>query len=126
MLSGVCIGSNDLGVAGVFYDKVLATIGMQRSVTREHELGYASAGGHVSVWVVLPFNEQPATYGNGTQVMFFAPNESAVKAFYAAAMNEGGTDEGQPGPRNYREGYYGAYVRDPEGNKLHVAIRLDA
>ena len=125
MLSGVCVGCNDLGAAGSFYDKVLGTLGMQRVVTGEHELGYAGSDGHVSVWVVTPFNDQPATYGNGTQLMFFAADQEVVKAFYAAALNEGGTDEGLPGPRDYREGYYGAYVRDRDGNKLHVAIRLE-
>lgn len=124
MLSDVCIGCNELQRAASFYDKVLGTISMQRIVTGEHELGYAGADGYVSVWVVIPFNEQPATHGNGSQVSFFADDEEQVKAFYEAALSEGGSDEGAPGPRKYREGYYGAYVRDQEGNKLHVAIRL--
>ena len=125
MLSGVCIGSNDLQAAESFYDKVLGTLGMQRVVKGQHELGYAGGDGHVSVWVVVPFNEQPATFGNGTQLMFFAADQEVVQAFHAAALSEGGADEGLPGPRDYREGYYGAYVRDRDGNKLHVAIRLD-
>lgn len=124
MLSGVCVGSDDLCAAGTFYDKVLGTLGMSRLVTGQHELGYAGSDGHVSVWVVTPFNNKPATYGNGTQLMFFAADQEAVKAFHAAALSEGGKDEGLPGPRDYREGYYGAYVRDRDGNKLHVAIRL--
>ena len=126
MLSGVCVGCNDLGAAGLFYDKVLGTLGMQRVVNGEHELGYSGSDGHVSVWVVTPFNDKPATYGNGTQLMFFAADQEVVKAFHAAALSEGGSDEGLPGPRDYREGYYGAYVRDRDGNKLHVAIRLAA
>ena len=125
MLSGVCVGSNDLGAAGSFYDKVLGALGMRRVVTGQHELGYAGSDNHVSVWVVTPFNDKPATYGNGAQLMFFAADQDVVKAFHAAALSEGGTDEGLPGPRAYREGYYGAYVRDPDGNKLHVAIRLE-
>jgi len=123
VLSGVCVGTNNLLQAGEFYDTVMATIGMARIVSGEHELGYAAADGHVSLWVVMPFNEKPATFGNGTQVMFFAPDKDAVAAFHAAALRMNGTDEGLPGPRDYREGYYGAYVRDLDGNKLHVAIR---
>lgn len=124
MLSGVCVGTNALDKAAGFYDAVLATIGMTRQVTAEHELGYAAADGHVSLWVVTPYNEQPATFGNGTQVMFYAPDQAAVKAFHAMALQMRGSDEGLPGPRDYSENYYGAYVRDLDGNKLHVAVRL--
>lgn len=124
MLSSVCIGCNDLQTAELFYDKVLGTLDMQRVVKGEHERGYASPDGEVSVWVVLPFNEELATFGNGMQIAFVAPDESAVRAFHAAALKAGGSDEGEPGPRAYQAGYYGAYVRDPTGNKLHVAVRL--
>ena len=123
MLSGVCIGTNNIASATVFYDKVLATIGMKRLVTEEHELGYADANGKVTVFIVNPYNEQPATFGNGTQVMFYADDEAGVKAFYDTALANGGTDEGVPGPRNYSANYYGAYVRDADGNKLHVAVK---
>ena len=59
-------------------------------------------------------------------VAFAAPSRAAVDAAYAAAMAAGGTDEGAPGPRpKYTADYYGAYVRDPDGNKLHFVRRGD-
>lgn len=125
MLSGVCIGTNDLLAAGAFYDAVLATIGMRRVLSDPRELGYAGADGRITLFVIVPYNDQPATFGNGTQVMFYAPDAKAVRAFHTAALRCGGTDEGLPGPRSYHPDYYGAYVRDLDGNKLNVSVSLE-
>ena len=122
MLSGVCVGTNDLKRAGSFYDKVLGTIGMIRLLTASNEIGYGSANGPATFWVLTPFDGKSATPGNGTQVMFSTKTKEAVHAFYTSALSLGGEDEGAPGPRNYSPDYYGAYVRDPDGNKLHVSI----
>ncbi len=125
MLSGVCVGTNDLPAASTFYDAVLATLGMSCVFEKSHERGYAGADGRITFWVVIPYNEQTATAGNGTQVMFHAPDAQGVRDFHAAALTAGGTDEGLPGPRNYHPDYYGAYARDLDGNKLHVSISLE-
>ena len=125
MLSGVCIGTNDLLAAGEFYDAVLATIGMACVLSEPHERGYASADGKITLFVVLPYDKQAATFGNGTQVMFYAQDAGAVRDFYSAAIQYGGSDEGLPGPREYHPDYYGAYVRDLDGNKLNVSVCLD-
>ncbi|MEM9138967.1 MAG: VOC family protein [Pseudomonadota bacterium] len=124
MLTAVCLGSNDLDAATRFYDGVLATLGMVRTVTEAHERGYGAPGATPSLWVVTPYNEQPATFGNGTQIIFSAADPDAVAAFHAAALAAGGQDEGAPGPRDYAPGYYGAYCRDLDGNKLHVSVIL--
>jgi catechol 2,3-dioxygenase-like lactoylglutathione lyase family enzyme len=59
-------------------------------------------------------------------VAFLAPDPKAVDAAYQAGLAAGGTDEGGPGPRvRYGRGYYGAYLRDPDGNKVHVVHRGD-
>jgi len=120
MLVSVCIGSNDLSAAGQFYDKVLASLDMHRTIEIEGEIGYGKRGGITSLWVLTPFDGKPATHGNGTQLIFQAPDPESVDAFYNAAIEMGGTDEGPPGPRSYRKGYYGAYCRDLADNKLHV------
>jgi len=124
MLSGVCIGTNDIAASGAFYDEVLATIGMQCVFIEADERGYAGADGKITFFILLPFNKQPATFGNGTQTMFYAPDADAVQAFHAAAIRCGGTDEGLPGPRHYHPDYYGAYVRDLDGNKLNVSVEI--
>ncbi len=124
MLSGVCIGTNNMPAAAEFYDAVLATIGMRCLFSEAHERGYAGSDDNISVYIVIPYNEQRATFGNGTQIMFYAPDIEAIKAFYTTAIKLGAKDEGAPGPRDYHPNYYGAYVRDLDGNKLHVALRL--
>lgn len=122
MLSGVCIGTNDLDAAGQFYDALLTTIGMSRALTVPRELGYAGADGKITLFVLLPYDRNPATHGNGTQVMFYAANKAEVDAFHAKALALGGSDEGAPGPRDYHPEYYGAYVRDLDGNKLNISV----
>ena len=118
MLVGVTLGTNQLTAASQFYQRVLAEIGMQQTLSIEGEVGYGVAG-ISSFWVLTPFNQEAATVGNGTQVTFRAANNAQVDAFYQAALSAGGSDEGAPGYR-YREHYYGAYCRDLDGNKLHV------
>lgn len=124
MLSGACIGTNDLNAAEKFYNAVLATIGMKCVFSDPHEKGYAGKDGKVTFFVLTPFNGKDASFGNGTQVMFYAPDIESVKAFHATALQHGGSDEGAPGPRNYHPDYYGAYVRDPDGNKLNVSVEI--
>jgi catechol 2,3-dioxygenase-like lactoylglutathione lyase family enzyme len=120
MLLGVCLGTRDLTRAGRFYDAVLAHVGLTRSFENDSEIGYGPPDGPRCFWVLTPFDGRPATWGNGTQVTFRADSRAAVDAFHRTTLEHGGTDEGAPGPRSYRPGYYGAYCRDPDGNKLHV------
>jgi predicted lactoylglutathione lyase len=77
-------------------------------------------------YVYEPFNKEVATSGNGSMVSFLAPDITSVNTSYAAAFKFGGIDEGEPNNReNYGTGYYGAYIRDPDGNKLHIVYRGD-
>ena len=120
MFSHVTIGSNDLAGAGRFYDVVLATLEIKRRFTRDQIIAYQGSGQEIFC-VVTPFDGDRATTGNGVHVAFFAPTRSQVDAFHAAALASGGTDEGAPGLRpHYHEHYYGAYARDPEGNKIQA------
>ena len=75
-------------------------------------------------YIYTPFDGAPATAGNGTMVAFEAPSNAAVDRAYGAGLSSGGSDAGEPGPRlHYGEGYYGAYLRDPDGSKVHVVHR---
>jgi catechol 2,3-dioxygenase-like lactoylglutathione lyase family enzyme len=118
MFSYLTLGGHDLSASRAFYDPVLKTVGLTRLKTADYELGYGPAGGETWLWVVKPQNELPATYGNGTMLAFAAPDRAAVDAFHAAAIANGGYDEGKPGLRSYGPNWYACYVRDPAGNKL--------
>jgi predicted lactoylglutathione lyase len=71
--------------------------------------------------VQLPENRKPASTGNGVHIALSAKSEDEVNAFHAAALKAGGTDAGAPGQRpHYGPDYYGAFVRDPDGNKIEA------
>ncbi len=120
MYSHVTVGSNDIARARAFYDPVLATLGIERFFEHDSALGYGEMRG-TRLWVMRPHDGAAASAGNGMHVAFLAPTRAAVRAFYEAALANGGTDEGAPGPRpQYHRNYYGAYARDPDGNKLQA------
>jgi catechol 2,3-dioxygenase-like lactoylglutathione lyase family enzyme len=120
MYSHVTVGTNDMARARAFYDAVLATLGTASFTQGKHHTGYGKTRGD-QFWVLSPFDRQPATVGNGTHVAFLAPSRASVDAFHAAAMAHGAADEGAPGLRpHYHPSYYGAYIRDPDGNKIQA------
>lgn len=119
MLLYVTLGSQDLKRAGRFYDAVLATLGIERRVTEDDELGYGHASDtRCRLWVLKPYDGKEASFGNGSMVTLEAPSRAAVTSFHAAALANGGTDEGAPGLRPFHASFYACYVRDPDGNKL--------
>lgn len=121
VLGYMTLGADDLPAAVAFYDAVLATLGLTQLYAFEGWTGYGREGDAQgqTLWVCKPFDGQAARAGNGVMLGFYAPTPEVVDAFYAAAMAHGGADEGPPGLRpQYGEGWYAAYVRDPQGNKL--------
>jgi signal transduction histidine kinase len=71
--------------------------------------------------IVAPVDGRPAAPGNGVHVAFQAPDRETVRRFHQTAMAQGGTDEGAPDIREkYNANYYGAFVRDPDGNKIEA------
>jgi catechol 2,3-dioxygenase-like lactoylglutathione lyase family enzyme len=119
MLLYATVGTNDLARAGRFYDAVLPFLGYIRQKEAPGEIGYgADDDVRCRFWVVEPFNREPATFGNGVTIALVAPTRAAVDAFHAAALAQGGTDEGAPGLRPFHASFYAAFVRDHDGNKL--------
>ena len=127
ILSHITVGSADLARERAFYEAVLAPLGIVElpEESDPESSGYGIAGFELPVlYVHPPFDGRPATWGNGTHVAFAAPSRQAVDQFHAAALAQGGTCEGPPGPRpHYSANYYGAYVRDHVGNKLQAVCR---
>jgi catechol 2,3-dioxygenase-like lactoylglutathione lyase family enzyme len=131
MFSHITVGCSDLDRAAAFYDAVLTPVGLRRrAVTPD---GGPPSACWVSpnqalprFYVYLPFDLQPASAGNGSMVAFLAPSPAAVTAAHEAGLAHGGTDAGAPGPRDYYgKGYFGAYLRDADGNKVHLVHRGD-
>lgn len=120
MFSHVTIGSKDPDKAAQFYDAVLATLGIQPFYKRQGRASYGTLTGP-KIFIGTPFDGEPHHPGNGWHAAFLAPDRASVDAFHAAALAMGGSDEGAPGLRpHYHPNYYGAYARDPEGNKLQA------
>lgn len=124
MYSHIIVGARDLEGMARFYDRVLAELGLE-AMADDNDGGPPGKGWKrpgqrwPQFFVQLPFNGLPATPGNGTQVSFACTSHDQVDAAWAAALANGGSDEGSPGVRSrYAPDYYGAYCRDPEGNKL--------
>ncbi len=119
MILYITLGTNDLTRATRFYDPVMATLGLTRARTEKDEIGFMAPGDtRCRLWVTQPHDGKPATIGNGSMPAFVASTQAAVDAFHAAALANGGRDEGPPGLRPYGPSFYAAYVRDPDGNKL--------
>lgn len=120
MFSHVTIGADDPERLEGFYDAVLETLGIAPFFKLPGTLSYGTAAGP-KVFVLKPFDGKAHVPGNGGHVAFLAPDRAAVDAFHAKALELGGTCEGAPGLRpHYHPNYYGAYVRDPAGNKLQA------
>jgi catechol 2,3-dioxygenase-like lactoylglutathione lyase family enzyme len=119
MIHHVSVGSNDIAAAQRFYDAVLPLVGLTLMKSSDSALDYGS--GMLSFSVETPKDGKPATVGNGSHVAFGVEDRGMVDAFYAAALAHGGTCDGKPGLRpEYDANYYGAFVRDPDGNKIEA------
>lgn len=119
LVSHVSVGVTDIARAGAFYDAVMATLGARRIM--EHEMGIGYGRAFPEFWASLPHDRGAADAGNGTHICFNAADAEAVAAFHAAGTAAGGVDDGAPGPRpEYAPGYYAAFLRDPDGNKVEA------
>ena len=123
LVSHVSVGVSDVSRAGLFYDAILAPLGARRVL--EHGVGIGYGRNFPEFWVGQPHDGRRATAGNGTHVCFNAHDVEAVAAFHRAGLAAGGFDDGAPGPRpEYAPGYYAAFLRDPDGNKVEAMCWL--
>lgn len=121
MLGYVTIGYNDADAALKFYDAVFGALGLKRDFFEGGWAGYSKAGTDQSVFLCKPFDGQEARSANGTMIAFKGENAEQVHAAYEAGLASGGSDEGKPGRRPEDSNtFYGAYLRDPTGNKFAI------
>ena len=121
MIGYVTIGHNDLEKSMAFYDAVFEPLGYARSFKDGGWAGYGPGGKAegLEFYLAAPQNGEPATFGNGSMLALKAQSRAAVEAAHAAALKAGGKCEGPPGVRGETNPpFYGAYFRDPAGNKL--------
>jgi catechol 2,3-dioxygenase-like lactoylglutathione lyase family enzyme len=122
MLHHVSVGVSDVARAAKFYDAVLGTLGYKRVM---EFLPYALAYGedHPEFWIQLPHDQKPMSVGNGVHLGFIARTKNQVMKFHAAALANGGSNNGEPGPRpDYGPDYYGAFIYDLDGNKIEATL----
>jgi predicted lactoylglutathione lyase len=114
----VTVGTNDLEKAVSFYDVLLAEVGAGRFMQEETFIAWAVAPDQPAFSVCKPYDGNTATIGNGMMIALAVDSAEKVDAVYAKAMELGGSDEGPPGER--MDGFYAAYFRDLDGNKLNT------
>ena len=118
MIGYVTLGTNDFTAAVGFYDALLAELGAGRIMENDSFVAWAVSPKTPAISVLNPYDGNPATVGNGIMVALAVDSPEKVAAVHARALELGGTDEGAPGPRG--GGFYAAYFRDLDGNKLNA------
>lgn len=125
MFSHIFVGVSDFERALKFYEPLMASLGIrQRFCDRSRPwAGWQSTPGPRPLFLIgAPFDTLAHHPGNGQMTAFLAETRAAVAQAYAVALANGGASEGAPGLRpEYHANYFGAYFRDPDGNKLCVA-----
>ncbi len=124
MFSHVFVSVTDFDQALAFYTPLMVSLGLEQRFRDDARpwAGWHSAGGQRPLFVICKtFNDEPQDPGNGQMIAFTATNRAMVDSAYQVALANGGTSEGAPGLRpHYHANYYGAYFRDPDGNKFCV------
>ncbi|MDA9411001.1 VOC family protein [Bradyrhizobium sp. CCBAU 45384] len=119
MIHHVSVGTNDVGRAKAFYDPLMRLIGFRLIKVSPTAVHYGASD--IAFSLETPIDGQPASAGNGVHIAFQAPDRDTVRRFHQVALAQGGGDAGAPGIRaNYNANYFGAFVRDPDGNKIEA------
>ena len=129
MIGYITLGTNNIAAARSFYDALLAEVGAKRIMEFGDELGgftmWGTSFDKPGIALTQPYNQQPASAGNGNMAAITLDERAKVDALHAKALELGGTCDGPPGLRGDEgpQAFYGAYFRDPEGNKF-CAFRM--
>jgi lactoylglutathione lyase len=130
MFSHIFVSVTDFDRALAFYEPVMAALGLERRFSDASRpwAGWHSDGKTRPYFVICrPYDGLPHAAGNGQMIAFAAKSRETVRQVYQAALSSGGSGEGTPGLRpEYHADYYGAYFRDPDGNKFCVACHEPA
>jgi len=120
MIGYVTLGTNDREKSARFYDALCNELGVSRMMENEQFIAWGKPDGGAGIGITRPFDGEPATVGNGVMVALQASSKAQVQRLHDLALANGGSDEGAPGDRG--DGFYAAYFRDPDGNKLNAFV----
>lgn len=116
MIGYATIGTKDMDRAVTFYDALLAEVGAKQVFGMDRIKFYGTGPDAAMLAICVPYDEEEQHCGNGNMIAIPGGSREGVDSLYAKAMELGATDEGEPGER--MPTFYGAYVRDLDGNKL--------
>jgi catechol 2,3-dioxygenase-like lactoylglutathione lyase family enzyme len=124
MIDHISISVRDLEATGRFYQTVLGTLGYERLRVQADTLGFGKR--YPEFWLNHRPGMAPVPTDSGHHVCLRAADAKAVETFHAAALRAGGSCDGPPGLRpEYSDGYYAAFIRDPEGNRIEAVTFLN-
>jgi hypothetical protein len=124
MISYLMIGTNNFDDSVKFYDVLMEAMGASKAYSTDRNVGWGWGIGTPMFIVSKPFNEEPASIGNGSMIAFAAESPQKVDEWHAKVLELGGTSEGDPGLRG--EHMYVGYCRDLDGNKFNFIHYLPA
>lgn len=119
MIGYTSVGTNDLPRSAAFYDELLGSFGAQRVFEMPDFIVWAMSENTPAFSVHIPVDGNAATVGNGTMIALSGSSRAQVDEIYKKAIDMGALSEGAPGQR-HENGFYAAYFRDPDGNKLNI------
>ena len=117
MIGYTTLGSNDVQASATFYDQLFSEMGITRLWDTPAFVAWRKNDDEPFFAITTPHNKEAATVGNGVMIAIKTDNQQIVDAIHKKALSLGGDNEGDPGLR--QAGYYCAYVRDLDGNKLN-------
>lgn len=120
MIGYVSVGTNDLGASGKFYDALLSLMGGEREAELPYYILWRFPGGGPRLMLTIPYDKRNCSPGNGNMLALRVSSKDDVDAVHRLAIGLGGVNEGSPGERPTRKGFYAGYFRDLDGNKLNV------
>ena len=119
MINHVSIGVHDVAKAKRFYDAALEPLGYKCLSEDPGSLGYGRDA--VALWIGAAERPVPPDDKSNLHFCFDAPTRKSIDAFHAAALAQGGRDNGKPGLRpDYGANYYAAFVVDPDGYRIEA------
>jgi catechol 2,3-dioxygenase-like lactoylglutathione lyase family enzyme len=118
MIGYTTVGTNKFEEAAEFYDALLGTLGASRAFEADTFIAWSTGPKAPAFSITKPYDGEAATVGNGVMIAIAMDSPDKVDAFYAKALELGGTDEGAPGKRS--DNFYAGYFRDLDGNKLNA------